>query len=109
VTVTKLGFGVSAGMAALLDAELVMVGVSADDDTDDDFEVDDEDEDTEALLEDVALELVAIGFGAGSITVAVTSCVTVGPGLTTSTVFVDLISVVACATWVDPPSTLMIE
>jgi hypothetical protein len=42
-------------------------------------------------------------------TVVVTACVMVGPGLTTSTVVVDLITVVACAASLDPPSTLMTE
>jgi hypothetical protein len=114
VTVTKIGFGVSTGVEILLDAELVTEGVGFDVDDDDleaDFDddggeagvgVDDgEDEDEEALVDDT-LELVGVGFGAGSTTV------TVGPELTISTVFVVWITVVACGTWVDPPSTLTI-
>jgi hypothetical protein len=52
--------------------------------------------------------LTGAGVGAASTTVVVTSCVTVGPGLTISTVFVDLMTVVAGAS-VAPPSTLITE
>jgi hypothetical protein len=93
VTVTKIGFGVWTGVELLLDVEFEKVGVE--------IEIEDEDDDE--------LELVAAGAGAASTTVVVTSCVTVGPGLTTSTVFVGLTTVVACRTSVDPPSTLMTE
>jgi hypothetical protein len=97
VTVTKIGFGVWTGVELLLDVEFETVGVE--------IEIEDDDE----LLVHAELELVAAGAGAASTTVVVTSCVTVGPGLTTSTVFVGLTTVVACRTSVAPPSTLMTE
>lgn len=98
MTVTKIGFGVWTGVELLLDVEFEKVGV----------EIEIEDDDDELLVY-AELELVAAGTGAASTTVVVTSCVTVGPGLTTSTVFVGLTTVVACRTSVDPPSTLMTE
>jgi hypothetical protein len=98
--VTKIGFGVWTGVELLLDVEFEKVGVE--------IEIEDDDEDDELLVY-AELELVAAGAGAASTTVVVTSCVTVGPGLTTSTVFVGLTTVVACQTSVDPPSTLMTE
>lgn len=85
---TKIGFGVSTGLE--IDAELEMVGV---------------DDEPELELE---LELAGVGVGAALIAVEVTSWVMVGPGLTTSTVLVALMMVVACAGWF-PPSTLMTE
>jgi hypothetical protein len=99
VTVTKIGFGVWTGVELLLDVEFEKVGV----------EIEIEDDEDDELLVYAELELVAAGAGAASTTVVVTSCVTVGPGLTASTVFVGLTTVVACRTSVDPPSTLMTE
>jgi hypothetical protein len=97
----KIGFGVWTGVELLLDVEFEKVGVE--------IEIEDDDDDDDELLVYAELELVATGAGAASTTVVVTSCVTVGPGLTTSTVFVGLTTVVACRTSVDPPSTLMTE
>jgi hypothetical protein len=92
VTVTKIGLGVSIGFELLLDVAGrvgvdVMIGV---------------------LLELCELELAVVGAGAAFSTVVVTSCVTVGPGLTTSIVLVGS-TIVACAGCVAPPSTLMTE
>lgn len=96
MTVTKTGFGVSAGADTLVDAALDMLGVGVEDVVD-----------METLL--VQLELEDVGFGAGSTTVVVTSCVVVGPGFRISTVLVAFTVVVtaggACVG--DPPSTLM--
>jgi hypothetical protein len=83
VTVTKIGFGVCTGIDLLLDA-VDLAGV------------------------DVTEGVVLLVFS-GATTVVVTACVMVGPGLTTSTVVVDLMTDVACAPSLDPPSTLMTE
>jgi hypothetical protein len=67
VTVTKMGLGVSIDFEVLLDvAGMVGVGVMEG-----------------ALLVLLELELAVLGTGAASTTVVVTSCVMVGPGLTT--------------------------
>jgi hypothetical protein len=91
----KIGLGVSIDFEVLLDvADMVGVGVAVIEGV---------------LLVLLELELAVVGTGAASTTVVVTSCVMVGPGLTTSTVLVGSITVVACAGSVAPPSTLITE
>ena len=92
-----IGFGVSTGLEILLDVKLDVVGIEVD--------IWDVDE----LLILLKPELVEVGAGVGRKTIEVASSVTVGPGLTTSTVVVSWVVVVASAgASVNPPSTLMI-
>jgi hypothetical protein len=67
--------GVSTGFEMLLDAGLETAGV--------DCELDVDVVKHDVLLVLFELELVGVGAGAALATVVVTSCVTVGPGLTT--------------------------
>lgn len=96
---TNTGFGVSIVVEAAdeLDVGIVVVELEVGVGVDEDVEL---------------LGLVAAGTGTGSTTVAVTSAVTVGPGLVISTVFVvrSTIVVASAGASVDaPPSTLMTE
>jgi hypothetical protein len=91
VTVTKMGLGVSMAIELLLETTGVDVIDAA----------------TLVVLSEH--EVVGVGAGATLRTVVVTSWVMVGPGLTTSTVLVDLTTVVASAPWDEPPSTLITE
>jgi hypothetical protein len=85
----KTGAGVSVGVEMLLEAELVMADVE----TGVEVGVEEatagvDEEESFAVLLVHTLELVGAGTGSGLSTVAVTSWVTVSPGLTTSTVLV---------------------
>jgi hypothetical protein len=92
----KMGLGVSIGL------ELLLL-----DPVESERGVDVVEQDTLLVL--LELELVGVGAGTALTTVVVTSCVMVGPGLTTWTVLVGLTIIVACAASDEPPSTLMTE